>query len=50
VHRTEPEVKTHTSYLTFAVLPTAWSEEDENEAARLWPVDLSAPGAKVKAN
>ena len=50
VHRTEPEVKTHTSYLTFAVLPTAWSEEDEDEAARLWPVDLSAPGAKVKAN
>jgi tRNA (adenine57-N1/adenine58-N1)-methyltransferase len=50
VHRTEPEVKTHTSYLTFAVLPTAWSEADEEEAARLWMVDLAAPGAKVKAN
>jgi tRNA (adenine57-N1/adenine58-N1)-methyltransferase len=50
VHRTEPEVKTHTSYLTFAVLPTAWSEADEEEAARLWMVNLAAPGAKVKAN
>lgn len=50
VHRTEPEVKTHTSYLTFAVLPTAWSKTDEEAAAEQWPVDLSAPGAKVKAN
>jgi tRNA (adenine57-N1/adenine58-N1)-methyltransferase len=50
VHRTEPEVKTHTSYLTFAVLPTAWSEGEEEEAAAKWPVDLSAPGGKVKAN
>jgi len=50
VHRTEPEVKTHTSYLTFATLPTAWSEADEEEAGRKWPVDLSAAGAKVKAN
>ena len=29
VHRTEPEMKTHTSYLVFAVLPREWSEEDE---------------------
>lgn len=48
-HRTEPEVKTHTSYLTFAVLPKAWSEEDEAKAAEQWPVDMSAPGGKVKA-
>jgi tRNA (adenine57-N1/adenine58-N1)-methyltransferase len=50
VHRTEPEVKTHTSYLTFATLPTVWSEADEAAAAARWPVDLCAPGGKVKAN
>jgi tRNA (adenine57-N1/adenine58-N1)-methyltransferase len=49
MHRTEPEVKTHTSYLTFAVLPKAWSEEDEAKAAEQWPVDMSAPGGKIKA-
>lgn len=48
-HRTEPEVKTHTSYLTFAVLPKAWSEEDEAKAAEQWPVDMSATVSKVKA-
>jgi tRNA (adenine57-N1/adenine58-N1)-methyltransferase len=50
VHRTEPEVKTHTSYLTFATLPTAWSEADEEAARARWSVDLCAPGGKVKAN
>lgn len=29
VHRTEPEIKTHTSYLTFAVLPAHWTDEME---------------------
>ena len=29
IHRTEQEMKTHTSYLVFAVLPRDWSEEDE---------------------
>jgi tRNA (adenine57-N1/adenine58-N1)-methyltransferase catalytic subunit len=38
VHRTEPDMKTHTSYLVFAVLPREWSEEDEAAAeARLAP-------------
>ncbi|EXJ80512.1 tRNA (adenine57-N1/adenine58-N1)-methyltransferase [Capronia coronata CBS 617.96] len=36
VHRTEPEIKTHTSYLVFAVLPRAWSEEDEAAAQAKW--------------
>ncbi|KAF1918630.1 S-adenosyl-L-methionine-dependent methyltransferase [Ampelomyces quisqualis] len=36
VHRTEPELKTHTSYLVFAVLPREWSEEDEEMARRRW--------------
>lgn len=38
VHRTEPEVKTHTSYLVFAVLPQEWTEEDEKRAMAQWPV------------
>lgn len=49
-HRTEPEVKTHTSYLTFAVLPKLWSEDDERRAAEEWPVDMTAAGGKVKSN
>lgn len=32
VHRTEPDMKTHTSYLVFAVLPREWSGEDEAAA------------------
>jgi tRNA (adenine57-N1/adenine58-N1)-methyltransferase len=36
VHRTEPEVKTHTSYLVFAVLPQEWTAEDEARAREKW--------------
>ena len=36
VHRTEPELKTHTSYLVFAVLPMEWTDEDEEAAAKQW--------------
>ena len=32
VSRSEAEIKTHTSYLVFAVLPVAWSEDDEAAA------------------
>lgn len=39
VHRTEPEVRTHTSYLVFAVLPMAWSEEDERLASEKWDAE-----------
>lgn len=38
VHRTEPEVKTHTSYLVFAVLPQEWTAEDEAKAREKWEV------------
>lgn len=37
IHRTENELKTHTSYLTFATLPCAWSEEDEQRCRKQWP-------------
>jgi tRNA (adenine57-N1/adenine58-N1)-methyltransferase catalytic subunit len=36
--RFEPEIKTHTSYLVFAILPREWSAEDEAAAAAKWPV------------
>lgn len=34
ITRNEPELKTHTSYLTFATLPRNWTDEDEEGAAR----------------
>ena len=43
VHKPEPELKTHTSYLVFAVLPREWTEEDELEAQRLWPGKVDVP-------
>jgi tRNA (adenine57-N1/adenine58-N1)-methyltransferase len=29
IHRTEPDLKTHTSYLVFGTLPPDWTDEDE---------------------
>lgn len=37
IHRSESDLKTHTSYLVFAVLPPEWSEEDEEKALAKWP-------------
>ncbi|KAI2470246.1 tRNA methyltransferase complex GCD14 subunit [Annulohypoxylon bovei var. microspora] len=37
IHRTESELKTHTSYLVFAVLPQEWSEAQEAAAFANWP-------------
>lgn len=37
VTRTETEIKTHTSYLVFAILPREWTEEDEAAALAKWP-------------
>lgn len=37
LHKPEPELKTHTSYLVFAVLPREWTEEDELKARERWP-------------
>ncbi|KAF1813852.1 tRNA methyltransferase complex GCD14 subunit, partial [Eremomyces bilateralis CBS 781.70] len=36
VHRTEPDWKTHTSYLVFAVLPREWTVEDEERYLVKW--------------
>jgi tRNA (adenine57-N1/adenine58-N1)-methyltransferase len=37
VHRSELELKTHTSYLVFAILPRLWSDEDEQRCRQRWP-------------
>ncbi|KAH6691327.1 GCD14 protein [Plectosphaerella plurivora] len=36
-HRTEGDMKSHTSYLVFATLPRGWSEEEEAAALAKWP-------------
>lgn len=36
IHRAEPDLKTHTSYLVFAILPRAWTEDDEAQAREKW--------------
>lgn len=38
VTRPETEVKAHTSYLVFAILPREWTDEDEAAAAAQWPI------------
>lgn len=47
VHRLEPELKTHTSYLVFAVLPREWTEADEERERAKWgkqvKVEVDAP-------
>ncbi|KAK2010493.1 tRNA methyltransferase complex GCD14 subunit [Colletotrichum eremochloae] len=50
IHRAEPELKTHTSYLVFAVLPREWSEEEEAAALAKWPcgAETGVIGAKDK--
>ena len=49
IHRAEPEIKTHTSYLVFAILPQTWTEEDEKAAQMMWPAaaDISEPQGKL---
>ncbi|GES64170.1 tRNA methyltransferase subunit GCD14 [Aspergillus terreus] len=37
LHRSEMDLKTHTSYLVFAVLPREWSDEDERRCREKWP-------------
>lgn len=46
IHKAEPEIKTHTSYLVFAVLPREWSEEDENLAQGKWPAKVEVKEEK----
>ena len=45
IHRTEQELKTHTSYLVFAVLPITWTQEDEEKARQIWDKPKASPGS-----
>jgi tRNA (adenine57-N1/adenine58-N1)-methyltransferase len=44
IHKTEPEMKTHTSFLVFAVLPREWTDEDEARCAAQWEVKDAPKG------
>ncbi|KAK8203584.1 tRNA (adenine-N(1)-)-methyltransferase catalytic subunit trm61 [Zalaria obscura] len=50
VHRTENEIKTHTSYLTFAILPREWTEEDEEQCRKKWVADAKVVPTNGKEN
>jgi len=50
VHRTEADIKTHTSYLTFAVLPIEWTDEDEKIALEKWGTGRGAVQVKKFKN
>jgi tRNA (adenine57-N1/adenine58-N1)-methyltransferase len=43
VHRAEMELKAHTSYLVFAVLPIEWAAEDEEKARQKWESKIEIP-------
>ena len=50
IHRTEPDLKTHTSYLVFAVLPREWTDEDEKRCRKTWPSQsTNQPGSRQKS-
>ncbi|KAE8152494.1 putative tRNA methyltransferase subunit GCD14 [Aspergillus avenaceus] len=40
MHRSEIDLKNHTSYLVFAVLPRDWTEEDEQRCREKWPSNM----------
>ena len=44
VHKTEPELKAHTSYLVFAILPREWTAADELAAQQQWPAKVVVKG------
>jgi tRNA (adenine57-N1/adenine58-N1)-methyltransferase len=46
IHRSEMELKAHTSYLVFAFLPQEWSDGDEKRAQETWSNGTSAPQEK----
>lgn len=52
-HRWEPELKTHTSYLVFAILPVAWTDADERKCRGKWRArhnsDDSQKGAPISS-
>lgn len=49
VHRGEGELKTHTSYLVFAVLPRGWGEEEEGREIKRWRGKVEVRKEEVKS-
>ena len=49
-HRSETELKTHTSYLVFAVLPQEWSAKDEEQMRAKWPAKVEIEQLRKKGN
>lgn len=49
VHRSENELKTHTSYLVFAILPRDWTEEDEQRCRQKYPSDKADNNDRIPA-
>jgi tRNA (adenine57-N1/adenine58-N1)-methyltransferase catalytic subunit len=49
VHRTEPEIKTHTSYLVFAILPRMWTEADEAEMQAMYSSNVKISSTAPKS-
>jgi tRNA (adenine57-N1/adenine58-N1)-methyltransferase len=49
VHRAEGELKTHTSYLVFALLPQEWTEGDEARAKEKWGGKVEVKDSKTKS-
>lgn len=47
IHRTEPEIRTHTSYLVFALLPREWTDEDEAAAQAAIEQSSAVEGLKL---
>lgn len=46
IHFSEPDLKQHTSYLVFAILPRDWTEEEEKNCRQKWPSDKIEKEAK----
>jgi tRNA (adenine57-N1/adenine58-N1)-methyltransferase len=47
LHRVEQQIRTHTSYLVFAILPQEWTPEDEARAQERWTASQPvAPGGR----
>lgn len=50
VHKAEPDLKTHTSYLVFAILPREWTSADEQLCHEKWPSQVQTEDRRTLAN
>ena len=48
IHKSEPDLKTHTSYLVFAILPREWTAADELQAQKRWPSKVAMAEGKTQ--